>query len=72
MVRIPTLISYKKKCINCLIIFLGHNFWDTEIWMFPVILLLRPDLAEILLQYRASKKIAAKDLAAEIGCRGIR
>ncbi|XP_026465259.1 protein-glucosylgalactosylhydroxylysine glucosidase-like [Ctenocephalides felis] len=50
----------------------GHNFWDTEIWMFPVILLLRPDLAEILLQYRASKKIAAKDLAAEIGCRGIR
>lgn len=50
----------------------GHNFWDTEIWMFPVILMLYPDLAQTLLNYRASKKDVAKVLASETGCKGYR
>lgn len=30
----------------------GHVFWDTEMWMYPVLLMLHPDLAKDLLDYR--------------------
>ena len=30
----------------------GHSFWDTETWMYPPLLLLQPNLAKGLLQYR--------------------
>ncbi|KOB67254.1 Maltose phosphorylase [Operophtera brumata] len=38
---------YHKSCLSS-----GHNFWDTETWMFPSILLLYPQYAQKLLQYR--------------------
>ncbi|XP_077296187.1 protein-glucosylgalactosylhydroxylysine glucosidase-like [Arctopsyche grandis] len=50
----------------------GHNFWDTEIWMFPPILLLHPQYAEMLLQYRMSMIDAASDLAAATKNEGVR
>ena len=28
----------------------GHNFWDTETWMYPAVLVLHPTLARELLQ----------------------
>ncbi len=30
----------------------GHLLWDSEIWIFPTILLFHPDLAKIMLSYR--------------------
>ncbi|MEM6395864.1 MAG: glycoside hydrolase family 65 protein [Bacteroidota bacterium] len=30
----------------------GHVFWDTEIWMYPSLLVMQPALAESLLEYR--------------------
>ena len=30
----------------------GHVFWDTEIWMFPPLLMLQPEIAKSLLEYR--------------------
>ena len=30
----------------------GHVFWDTEIWMYPPLLMLQPDIAKSLLEYR--------------------
>lgn len=50
----------------------GHNFWDTEIWMFPPILLLHPQYGEMLLQYRMSMIDAATDLAAATKNEGVR
>jgi len=38
----------------------GHNFWDTEIWMFPSILLFQSDQAKNLLNYRLNRMEAAR------------
>lgn len=32
--------------------YMGHVFWDQETWMYPALLLLRPDLAREMLGYR--------------------
>ncbi|OQV25428.1 Acid trehalase-like protein 1 [Hypsibius exemplaris] len=32
--------------------YLGHSFWDTEMWMFPPILFFHPDQARILIEAR--------------------
>ena len=50
----------------------GHNFWDTEIWMFPVVNLIDSDWAKSLLDYRFNKLKAAKDYANQTGFRGTR
>ncbi len=41
----------------------GHVFWDTELWMYPPILLLQPDMARSLLEYRFERLEAAKQNA---------
>jgi len=33
----------------------GHTFWDTEIWMYPPMVLWHPSLAASLLQYRSDR-----------------
>lgn len=38
----------------------GHIFWDTEIWMFPPLLLLHPEIAKSTLEYRFERLEAAK------------
>ncbi|WP_075981744.1 glycoside hydrolase family 65 protein [Bacillus massilinigeriensis] len=45
----------------------GHYFWDTEIFIFPVFLLTKPELAKQLLLYRYSILDAARDHAKEMG-----
>lgn len=50
----------------------GHSFWDTETWMYPVILLLEPFWSEELLNYRYAMRKAAYDMAVETGYNGYR
>merc|ERR1712226_1193038 len=38
----------------------GHVFWDCETWMFPPVLLLHPDLAHGMLQYRYERLDGAR------------
>lgn len=48
----------------------GHVFWDAETWMFPPLLLLHPELARSMLDYRYERLTAAKMNAFEHGYRG--
>lgn len=41
----------------------GHVFWDTELWMYPPLLVLQPDIAKSLLEYRFERLDAAKQNA---------
>ena len=41
----------------------GHVFWDTELWMYPPLLALQPDIAKSLLEYRYERLGAAKQNA---------
>ncbi len=41
----------------------GHIFWDTELWMFPPLLALQPEIAKSLLEYRFERLDAAKQNA---------
>ena len=38
----------------------GHVFWDTELWMYPPLLVLQPEIARSLLEYRFERLAAAK------------
>ncbi|MEJ7680914.1 MAG: glycoside hydrolase family 65 protein [Segetibacter sp.] len=48
----------------------GHAFWDTEIWMYPSLLLLQPKIAESLVEYRYQRLQAAKHNAFSHGYKG--
>ncbi len=48
----------------------GHIFWDAETWMFPPFLVLHPELARQLLDYRADRLEAASRRADAHGYRG--
>lgn len=48
----------------------GHVFWDTELWMYPAILMLQPDIARSLLEYRFERLEAAKQNAFAHGYKG--
>lgn len=48
----------------------GHIFWDAETWMFPPLLVLHPQLARQLLDYRTDRLEAAKRRAYAHGYRG--
>ncbi|WP_420581118.1 glycosyl hydrolase family 95 catalytic domain-containing protein [Reichenbachiella sp.] len=41
----------------------GHVFWDTELWMYPSLLVLQPEIAKSLLEYRFERLAAAKENA---------
>ncbi len=41
----------------------GHVFWDTELWMYPPLLMMQPDIAKSLLEYRYERLEAAKQNA---------
>ncbi|MDE3837833.1 family 65 glycosyl hydrolase [Bacillus methanolicus] len=45
----------------------GHYFWDTEIYIFPVFLMIKPELARQLLIYRNSTLDDARNRAKEMG-----
>ena len=48
----------------------GHVFWDTEIWMYPPLLLLQPELAKSIIDYRTDRLDAAKNKAFSHGYEG--
>jgi trehalose/maltose hydrolase-like predicted phosphorylase len=48
----------------------GHVFWDTELWMYPPILMLQPDIAKSILEYRFDRLDAAKQNAFSHGYDG--
>lgn len=41
----------------------GHVFWDTEMWMYPPLLMLQPEIAKSLLEYRFRRLDAARQNA---------
>jgi trehalose/maltose hydrolase-like predicted phosphorylase len=48
----------------------GHVFWDTELWMYPPILMLKPEMAKSFLEYRYQRLGAAKENAFSHGYKG--
>jgi trehalose/maltose hydrolase-like predicted phosphorylase len=48
----------------------GHVFWDTELWMFPAVLVLHPEIAKSMLEYRFKRLDAAKRNAFSKGFKG--
>lgn len=48
----------------------GHSFWDTEIWMYPALLLLQPKIAASLMEYRFERLPEARHNAYAHGYKG--
>ncbi|GAC1382894.1 MAG: hypothetical protein NVSMB45_09550 [Ginsengibacter sp.] len=48
----------------------GHVFWDTDLWMFPGLLVLHPELAKSMVEYRYQRLEAAKRNAFNRGYKG--
>ena len=49
----------------------GHVFWDTELWMYPPLLTLKPEIAKSLLEYRFERMKMAKQNAFSHGYAGV-
>jgi protein-glucosylgalactosylhydroxylysine glucosidase len=48
----------------------GHIFWDAELWMYPTLLALQPELAKSCLDYRSDRLQKAKQKATIYGYKG--
>jgi len=48
----------------------GHVFWDTELWMYPAMLVLKPALAKGMMDYRYDRLEAARRNAYAHGYKG--
>lgn len=48
----------------------GHVFWDAELWMFPAILALHPEMAKSMMEYRYQRLAEAKQNAFAHGFKG--
>ncbi len=48
----------------------GHIFWDTELWMYPPLLVLQPQIAKSILEYRFQRLEAARQNAFSHGYKG--
>ncbi|MDQ3842495.1 MAG: glycoside hydrolase family 65 protein [Bacteroidota bacterium] len=48
----------------------GHVFWDTELWMFPALLVMHPELAKSMVEYRFQRLEAARRNAFSKGYKG--
>jgi trehalose/maltose hydrolase-like predicted phosphorylase len=48
----------------------GNIFFDGDLWMVPILLLLRPDMAKTILEYRYKNLEQATQLAASFGLKG--
>ncbi|GAC1592941.1 MAG: hypothetical protein NVS3B8_06650 [Chitinophagaceae bacterium] len=48
----------------------GHVFWDTELWMYPGLLVLHPELGKSMVEYRYERLEAAKKNAFGKGFKG--
>jgi trehalose/maltose hydrolase-like predicted phosphorylase len=48
----------------------GHVFWDAELWMYPALLVMHPELAKSMMEYRFQRLEAAKRNAFANGFKG--
>lgn len=48
----------------------GHVFWDAELWMFPALLVLHPEMAKSMLEYRFERLKEAQHNAFAHGYKG--
>ncbi|MEY2903038.1 MAG: hypothetical protein RLY89_2144 [Bacteroidota bacterium] len=48
----------------------GHVFWDTELWMYPSYLVLQPEMAKSMMEYRFQRLEAARKNAFNHGYKG--
>ena len=48
----------------------GHVFWDAELWMYPAILLMHPEMAKSMVEYRYERLKEAKHNAFAHGYKG--
>ncbi|HEX6428351.1 MAG TPA: glycoside hydrolase family 65 protein [Niastella sp.] len=48
----------------------GHVFWDAELWMYPALLVLHPELAKSMIEYRFQRLDAARRNAFVNGFKG--
>ncbi|MFL1012651.1 glycoside hydrolase family 65 protein [Flavisericum labens] len=48
----------------------GHIFWDTELWMYPPLLLLNQGISKSLVNYRSDRLDKAKQKAINFGYKG--
>jgi trehalose/maltose hydrolase-like predicted phosphorylase len=48
----------------------GHIFWDADLWMFPAILVMHPEIAKSMMEYRFQRLDAAKKNAFSKGFKG--
>ncbi|MGZ3949902.1 MAG: glycosyl hydrolase family 95 catalytic domain-containing protein [Flavisolibacter sp.] len=48
----------------------GHVFWDAELWMYPALLVLHPELAKSMMEYRYQRLEAARQNAFANGFKG--
>jgi len=48
----------------------GHIFWDAETWIYPALLMLRPELAKSMLDYRYNRLEQARTNAYTYGYKG--
>jgi protein-glucosylgalactosylhydroxylysine glucosidase len=48
----------------------GHIFWDSELWMYPTLLVLQPEMAKSCLDYRSDRLEKAKQKATIYGYKG--
>jgi protein-glucosylgalactosylhydroxylysine glucosidase len=48
----------------------GHVFWDTELWMYPPLLVMQPNIARSILEYRFNRLPAARKNAFSHGYKG--
>ena len=48
----------------------GHVFWDADLWMYPALLLLHPEIAKSMMEYRFERLEAAKRNAFNHGYKG--
>lgn len=48
----------------------GHVFWDAELWMYPALLVMHPEMAKSMVEYRFQRLEAAKRNAFANGFKG--
>lgn len=48
----------------------GHIFWDSELWMYPALLIMQPKMAKSMIQYRFDRLEAARRNAFNHGYKG--
>ncbi|XP_066928849.1 protein-glucosylgalactosylhydroxylysine glucosidase-like [Clytia hemisphaerica] len=50
--------------------YLGHSFWDQDIWMFPPVMIFHPKIGRSLLEYRYQRLPAAMEIAKKYKFKG--